>query len=819
MAVTFGKRAPVVALVGIIVTAGLGLGLGRLKFATGQDSYLNKSQQVFKDNRAYQSLFGGDAMVVLFTANAGKDISNLFDSANRATMQSTEQTLRQSGLLASLVGPDTALEFTHALVLPPPGGGPTDSVAGKILLSALSRDSDPASKQARLTDGGVTLARAAAAGNPSFANREWVRFLLFDNFGFSMVGGKLVAPPAGQMHIRTALLPFFPDLHHAQMIVRLHGNASIDIEGKASDTVVATVRAQHFDGFTTLTTGSPVLLKNINDYLQGGFLTLGGIAVVVMAAILLVLFAVRWRLLPLPVVIIGVAWAFGVFGFLGIPLSLVTISGLPILIGVGIDFAIQMHSRIEEEVVIDRAVHPIAETTVNLAPALLTATGATVFAFAALQLSRVPMIRQFGVLLAVGIFVICIGSLVLPTAFLGRREFLSRTTTGDYQRGALGRLVVRLGSLPQAAVVPLIVASVVILAAGVAVEPKLKLQTDPEKWVNQHSEVVKNIRALQQQVGSSSELGIYVQTPDVFSDNVVRFVDGFARQELAKYPHDLLTGSSIVTTVSSLIDLPSPPPGIQPLPLTGADVKAAFGVAPRDIQVSTVSAGGKALNIIFDTGPAPLQHRKIYVDDIRTSVRPPPGVSATPSGLAVVGVGLLANLEANRTALIYVALGLVFAFLLLCFRSPVKALLSVVPVLIAVGASSLVEYAAGFQLSPLTAVGGPLVIAACTEFTVLILLRYLEERDRGEDPKEAVDVAAARTGRAFVCSALTAIAGIGVLALSSLPLLRDFGVIVALNVAIALLSALVVLPPLLVWADTRGWLRRTHPYHREPVFD
>ena len=108
----------------------------------------------------------------------------------------------------------------------------------------------------------------------------------------------------------------------------------------------------------------------------------------------------------------------------------------------------------------------------------------------------------------------------------------------------------------------------------------------------------------------------------------------------------------------------------------------------------------------------------------------------------------------------------------------------------------------------MTAVGGPLVVAACTEFTSLILLRFVEERRRGLEPKEAVDVAAARTGRAFVVSALTAIAGVAVLSFSSLPLLRDFGRIVAMNVSVALLSALVVLPPMLVWADRRNWVSR-----------
>jgi uncharacterized membrane protein len=106
------------------------------------------------------------------------------------------------------------------------------------------------------------------------------------------------------------------------------------------------------------------------------------------------------------------------------------------------------------------------------------------------------------------------------------------------------------------------------------------------------------------------------------------------------------------------------------------------------------------------------------------------------------------------------------------------------------------------------AVGGPLVVALCTEFTSLILLRFVEERARGIEPQEAVDVVGQRTGRAFIVSGLTAIAGVAVLSFSSLPLLRDFGRIVAMNVAVALLSALVVLPPMLVWAEKRGWVSR-----------
>jgi hypothetical protein len=82
-----------------------------------------------------------------------------------------------------------------------------------------------------------------------------------------------------------------------------------------------------------------------------------------------------------------------------------------------------------------------------------------------------------------------------------------------------------------------------------------------------------------------------------------------------------------------------------------------------------------------------------------------------------------------------------------------------------------------------------------------------------------MEVTASRTGRAFIVSALTAVSGVAVIAFSSLPLLRDFGLIVTMNVTVALLSALVFLPPMLVWAEERGWVTRGMKAHHEPVIE
>lgn len=797
LAVQLGKHAGIVAIVGLLLTVSLGFGITKLEFATGQDSYLNKSEQVYKDSVAYQDLFGGQAMLTLITMDEGHSIDELFEKENRTKLDAFQEAVRDSGQVLGVVGPTTVMELSEALLESPTGNVlPIDAVAGVAILDSIER-AEGESKTLRTEDNNATLARLTAPEIDTIEERTldnpaWVDFILHDNQG----------------EIRRALLTFIPDDRHVQIVTRLKGNEDIEAEGAASELVKEEAEVLTFENASVVTTGAPVLLKDINDYLKGGIFVLGGIAIAIMVVILLVAFDVRWRLLPLGVVLIGVVWAFGLAGYLGIPLTIVTIAGLPVMLGVGIDYAIQMHARVEEEVIIDRAPHPIQETARNLGPALLVVTFDAIFAFAALRFAKTPMIRDFGLLLAVGIAAICLCSIIAPLAFLGIREYKSPTKGRDYRDGVLGRLVVKLGSLPAAAGPILILLSIAIFAGGIVTEGKLTLQTDPIEWVNQESQVIKDLDVVQEETKSRDELGIFIQDieegTDVFTDRTVEFVDEFTQRQFEKHGDQLLTANSMVGIVSDLLVVP----GADHLSPRAADVKAAYAVAPNDIKKSVVSSDERSFNVVFRVRGSSLEERTVVVDEIRESTAPPEGLKATPSGLAVVGVGLLKNLESGRVELTYMAIGFVFLFLALRLRSIVRSLLSLVPVMIAVGAASLIAFVFDLKLSPMTAVGGPLVIAVCTEFTSLILLRFVEERARGLEPQEAADVTASRTGRAFMVSAMTAIVGVAVLSASSLPLLRDFGIIVSMNVLVALLSALVILPPMLVWADRKDWVSK-----------
>src|SRR5215204_5516440 len=371
-----GRHWKIVLLLVVAVTVLLGIGATQIEFATGQDSYLNSDSQIAIDNREFQDLFGGEAVILLFSANEPDVvISDLFVGDNLAKLQQINDDLATIDEVESVVSPLTSLTFSDELVTGP---------GADAQLRAPTRDEVGA--EARNADITTSLARRDAVSTDPrvIGGPAWNDVLMFDNTGYTVdAGGELVTPADDQRHIRLSLASTFPNMRTAVGGVILLGNATLDEQSAGTQEVLDHLEGVQFDGFDLTVTGSPVYLKEINDYLQGGMLKLGLAAIVVMAIVLWLIFKVRWRLLPLLAVLLGVLWSFSLLGLIGIDLSLVTIAGLPILIGLGIDFAIQVHNRIEEEVLLDHDEHPISETMANLAPPLIAATITGVAAFLA----------------------------------------------------------------------------------------------------------------------------------------------------------------------------------------------------------------------------------------------------------------------------------------------------------------------------------------------------------------------------------------------------------------------------------------------------
>jgi hypothetical protein len=160
-----------------------------------------------------------------------------------------------------------------------------------------------------------------------------------------------------------------------------------------------------------------------------------------------------------------------------------------------------------------------------------------------------------------------------------------------------------------------------------------------------------------------------------------------------------------------------------------------------------LSADHTRASVIFSVGEMSLVDRRAVINDIAVNADPPPGVTLMAGGLAVIGAETTNALSQNRGLMTIAALGAICLGLFAIYRNPAKAVLPLVPIVLALSASSVVLYVLGIELNPLTSVSGPLIIAMGTEFTVLLMSRYFEEREKGAPPRVAMDIASANQAR------------------------------------------------------------------------
>jgi hydrophobe/amphiphile efflux-3 (HAE3) family protein len=787
----------------------LAFGIARLHFETGQDTLLDPGSKISRDNARFQAPFGGDPLLILFeTPPGGATIDQLFTPSNRTTLTHLDSDLNATGHFQSIISPLLILEFARTQIEQRMVSQPAKLADDETKAAAAARsssaargeslaqqDAAAAAAKQELDDAfnrtyGADAKRFIEVGDRSLENPKFVHFVLYG------ADGKL----------RPEIQGIFPDDHHALMVARLKGNLSIDEGAQIAGDVKVGMGRYPLDGVAPLVSGPPLLIKEINDKMRSALVLMAVFAVAIMVAVLFVIFRARWRLLSLPAVLVGCVSAFGLMGFVGIPLTMVTISGLPILIGLGVDFAIQIHSRIEEETFASGSAEAgLERALVRAGPALAIAGIAACIGFIVLHLSDVPMIRDFGSMLAVGAVIVFVTSLTLISGVIYLRE---RKRLGPHQppraRFEVERIVSGLTARTVGRLAPIALVALLVSLGGLYVSRKIPTQTDPEKFVPSDSRVLTDLHHVRDVAGSTNELNLLVEVPPgrrVTDQDVLDWMLPFEERERRDHAGEIRQSNGLASFTKSVSgDAP-----------TTASAEQALRLAPAALVNTLVNADRTMSSITFAlSDQLTLDQQRTLTDQIEGDASPPQGVTIAPAGISVVGSAAVDAIGSNRDLMSFVALAAIFAALLVSFRSPIKAVAPLLPVVLALGASAMLLYFGGVEYSPLTSISGPLIIAMGTEFNVLLMSRYFEERATGAAARSAMSTASMRIGRAIAASGLTVMGGFAVLAFSDFPLLDNFGKVTALNIGLSLLSTLILLPPLLVWADGDHGIVRTH---------
>jgi predicted RND superfamily exporter protein len=169
----------------------------------------------------------------------------------------------------------------------------------------------------------------------------------------------------------------------------------------------------------------------------------------------------------------------------------------------------------------------------------------------------------------------------------------------------------------------------------------------------------------------------------------------------------------------------------------------------------------------------------------------------TVTGQSIIDVELMKSLTTGRYEITLIGLGLIFLSLFAIYRKFYRAILPLLPIILIVGWSGLMMYLFDMSYTPLTATLGALIMGIGTEFTILITERYEEEKHKQKSDKEAIRVSLAKMSNPILVSALTTMGGFSALIFSDFVILSNFGIMTLVNISLALISTLVVLPAIL----------------------
>ena len=250
--------------------------------------------------------------------------------------------------------------------------------------------------------------------------------------------------------------------------------------------------------------------------------------------------------------------------------------------------------------------------------------------------------------------------------------------------------------------------------------------------------------------------------------------------------------------------------------LTGADRAKAAADAKRFAQVSGVVPGQV-------TGPIFAQDGKAIetLVPVNLGSKGWNGASAAATSLRNIAEANAAGLSAHIAGplgsaadsansfkgidgtLLLATLVVVIVLLLITYRSPVLWLFPVISAGIALVSAEALIYLlaahAGLTVNAQSAgILYVLVFGAGTDYALLLTARYREELRRHEDRHEAMALAMRRAGPAIIASASTVILSLLTLSVAELNSTKSLGPVLAIGIAVALVSMMTLLPALLL---------------------
>lgn len=841
-------RSKFTIIVITVLTVVFAYGLTKLEMQMGNNIFVNEASEVFQQTQKYQEQFGGESIFVMISGPPQHLISQrtsqeIVRFAQRAVqIEDITGSMHYIGLLNEML----ALDHPS---LPLDAGKSSNPELLNTLMAAISDQDKNTIQQSmsksltegqqeklqaytlnlltkkqqqelatKITSSGNAIAEKQSSILHSLLTKQqndtiavFTQNLLTEQQQTAMAAQVLKALPAVQdindnlLHqlvfsdngkVPSQLSPMITGQgEHIVIVLNTSKNTDIGTYARITREINHIISSSNFDATITVQAGGmPIVLGDVKEEVMSTMALMLAISVVLMTVVLFLVFPVRRRVMSLAFVLIGLLWTFGFMGWAGIPITLATMATLPIIIGLGTDFGVQFYNRYEEELRANNhnAAASVVSSVKHMGPAVGIAVFIMALSFLTMFLSKAPMMQQFGLTLAIGVifcYIVEIGLLFSTFYLLDRkRTNISMSAQEDTK---LSRFLAKYAGWVGKFSVPILVISVLLSGIGFSMESAIPTETNIMKMIPQDLKALKDTQSLQEIVGSTIYITYFVEADDVTNPDTLEWMNRFGNQIVKQYKD--------VEGVTSLPQLLQQMNGNRELTSDRKALANQIKQIPPTLLQSVVSANRHYATIQFKVNKDMASAQQLtLMNDITQHIDANDGIKVSPAGTQVMMLYGIDNISANHALMSIAGLSVIFIGLLLVYRRLKYALYPLVPIALVLGFSPGTLHAFDLSYNPLTIALSCLVLGIGTEFTILIIERFIEEEKKGLSAKEAIMVSLSQVGQAITVSALTVMIGFSTLLFVSFPVLRSFGITTVIDTLYSLICALTILPAIII---------------------
>lgn len=528
--------------------------------------------------------------------------------------------------------------------------------------------------------------------------------------------------------------------------------------------------------------GLPIINVNLIEHTAGDLKLFGLLSAVVFALMFLAIYRrLRWVVLPMIACMLPTLIALGILALAGEPITAIT-SNLPILLFVlTLPYSVYLIERTRE-------LGSIAESAQKIwTPCLYSAT-TTMAGLASLMTSGVLPVKQFGLMGTIGMAISLAAIFLFFAAAL--RLLRPLPTLESAPREPLRPLAkLCLGA-------PGLVVALSAVLLGLAAWGTSRV-TSEAKFINyfrSESEVYRGLEIIDTRIGGTTPLEVILEGPP----GHFKTEEGLKQlDEVAEFFRTVPETGSVRSMKSLADEIRKSFPRAKDAEL----VRLMNDVAPdlrRDFTTDDFSVSRVQVRM---KETAPTLNRRAILERLEEHLRRPTLASLRErriTGVFLLYSNLLQSLMKSQRDTLLIVVAAIYLMLVILFRSPILALVVLVPQVLPVFVVLGVMGFAQIPLDLVTTMIASIAMGVGIDPAIQYAVRYRAELAATRNAAESIRRCHATIGRAILIANGITFAGFSILAFSNFVPTIYFGLLTGLAMVLGLFASLTLLPSLFV---------------------